>query len=470
MKIKKNYIIALLLITLLGIAIYASFQERYNQLILIVKHTSFFLFFALFTVIIIKYFYKRIKLIENIRDNVKWEILLKLFTVIVFALALFTISKIQLDFIDKFETPHLVYCEYHDKNGNMLYSSYLPMSCPIFDVVEKTETSFVLHGVESVSGHNTLYHVNDNRVIDGEIEGNIIVDIEVEYDQYGRIKYYELLWTQFATIIKDSSQYNGYISINREVVNTYTKEEFISTQNNYQYKDLYEGTLDTTYDGHYNFEDELPVQTVLQASYTYGESSVSVGLVSYYTNQSEEPISSNIGSGSITILNGGLSVRSEFESSYLYSDDVYINTYYLEDMIQQLVSQPTDGYRVINIYDKNNSKFILKNTKYTFGLYHRNYDFNIYKNPTDDEIHIEDVFTLRKIVNTQYGFRYELYDDNCSSYENLYESNTRYLMISPSLEFHTFDYLDYIDILYKTDINNNFIYEFNPIILHYQEY
>ena len=461
MTIKQKIILAVTLVFLLTTAIIMSIQPTFNRFNMIVKHTSFFLFFSLLIFTILKLLYHNLLKYDKLQTD-HAQVWLKVFTVIVFGGFMFTLSKIQLNYVDTYETPVLLKCSYFDDYGNKLYDSYFRYSCPTLEV-EKDNNTIKLSGSESVTGTNMTYYADETRVNGGDINSEIQFYITVTYDNLDRITSYQLKWTQTSIITTSTTTYHGYISLMKDIHNTYDASQLVSDQRNFQYKQVTQGSNDNTTNGHYDFNDAFYVQNKYIVDYQ-DKVTITKDYIDRHGNQG----SMFIGEG---IVHNDL-IHAEFNTDVLFTDEVFINTILTTGptgIKEYKMMEPSYGALVyINNYTNINGIAVIKNHKrnFAYGDYDRKYE--IYPENSNNSFILEGIFNLHKLAKTEYGYRLEMYDYYNRSWEDHYNSHLR---VSPSSVFHVFDYLDYVDLLFDTaKMSEHIIYPYNPILDHLMYY
>ncbi len=461
MKLSRKHYIVMMLVFLLSIAIITSFQPRFNQLILIIKHVSYFLFFSLLAVSIIILIYHRALKQEFFMKHTH-QIYLKIFTLLIFGLMLYGLSNIQLNYIERYETPDLSSCQYYDEYGNLLYDSYFRFSCPVLEVIDSGDDYIVLNGIEQVTGVNDTFYLDGTRVNGGLIESQIDFDITVRYDELNRIKNYQLLWTQYSTIDTNNDQFYGYVSIKREISNDYAENEFTSTQNNYRYEKLLNGIVDSIYSDHYDFAGVTPIQNKYIVEFIEGTYNNFVSITNEYIDKDGNTGVQFIGDGFISNNRVGASISTDS----LYTNEIFIDTSVIDHQARYIISQPTYLSLVYtNDYQLTKGLLLLVNREVKSTYQDKTYPYDIYEDSLNKEIYIEGLTTLSVLVNTDYGYQLENYMTGLSSAYPIQDQYLEALIVSPGKTYDLFSYLDYIDVLFNpTNSDERIIYPYNPIV------
>ena len=260
---KKTTLIYLVILSILLMAVIYSLP-RYYQTSFVLRHTLIFIFFASIIVFIIKAIYAKL--------TIRYSHILKGQRLTVFTLfTLFTITGLLLitafmqnEYIERFETSGTLHrCYYFDDHGNYLHGSTLSYECPTLEVLKHTDERLTLR---------TMYTFEQAREYPEKAsqfpivkEGYILVDIDVTYDDDGRITRYvnetsrQYTRDHYAGHQADPSQEQYYRSVYLEIENDYRENSVVQKKigdyvrkNDHAYESL--EVID-----HYAFSLEEPV-------------------------------------------------------------------------------------------------------------------------------------------------------------------------------------------------------------------
>ena len=347
----------LLMAVFLFIGIVLSYQVKYNQLNFIIKHISFFIFFSLVVFFSIHFFYK--KLLSRIGSvkKINLTIFLRVFSLSVFALSLFAITNTQLDYIKENETPVLYECYYYDEYGNNIYNSFIPLGCPDFEVISETDNSIHLQLTETVTADNAEFAALN--FLEGKLDIEILVDIQIEYADTKIVSYVNN-WTETGEIDINGEIRYGYISVRKEITNTYSDDSFFeSEQHNYYYENEYTENSDNLYN-HYDFTDYTHKIDTITATQTYNSD-----LEEYIINLEIEKTDLEGVTSTDIIATGELLNQSDTHRFMKYDSHDYFNydqfLYYSlnRDEVKYSMSIPQQMFEIYELhYQKYNDIFI----------------------------------------------------------------------------------------------------------------
>lgn len=461
---KKIIILAFLLFGLFTIAIYASFQVKYNQTIFIIKHTSFFLFFALLILILVKYSYSR-ALKNDYFGSDKRQVYLKLYTAVIFGFLVFGISRVQLLYINIYETPSLVECYYYDQYGNYLHGSRFSYVCPelIVTSLNDEDFEFYLEYDFPETDPNKYQRTNDSNWYQIK-EAFALVNISVSYDEYQNIT---------SMIYQETIQYIRYEYPNYE-------SEDIDTSDRFEQKYASSSRIDISTE----YSETEVTQT--NRVYTYEYSNVSFDDIedaTHYNFSNETPKWENSYHIDINTLSEykkefTIYINDDFETYYAegYVEDTDTNV----DLFYRLNSenlsdsiQPKDRFESITftpekgvirtkehlgsqhsyIYDYNsdlNINYI--QSKYDLIEGREEYSYSDYV--SGGNFAIESDRYLYKFYNESYGFRIEEYTENSSTREIPYGYGGQVTNILFGADY----------MVYGTYGQMNLIYFYQPVL------
>lgn len=453
----------LLMAAFLTIGIFISFQVRYNQKLFIMKHISFFTFYSLLTFFIIQYFYKLLNpRIEKVPiKNI--GLYFKGFSVFVFGLALFGISNTQLTYIKDNETPVLLECYYYDHYGNNIYNSFFPFSCPDFEIISESTDFIHMRLNETLTANEGILYASEK--LKGETEAEILVDIYINYESQ-KMKTYVIDWTETAKVKNGDSIRYGYISVRKEVTDTYSSSSiFQSDQKNYQFVNTFDELNDTLY-SHYDFTDK-PYKSdslVVYEDFNTDDDKYYINVDITKTDLEGTTKTEKVAIGEL------LHVNSNFKSLRFHSEDYFPFEEYLYVTLRE---------KSVTI-EKNTTEQILEyiGIDYTAikellvqDVVHSGHGSNIeetnyisYPTHKKDVYHLEEIKLsyLWKIVPIDIGYKVE-------RYTNIYGSRgTRDyndgIFISPNQKYYQLEYFDYEWDLFMLNTNRRIIWEPNPLL------
>ena len=154
----------------------------YNDYYFYTQHISLFLFASMFIFFILKFIFNKVESKITKGNNV-----LKVFTVVIFGVMLYSFSYFQSFIIDAYQTPAHIACVHYDRYGNALYYTQLPNSCPELDISINTATEFKFSVSVSQSG---IVQEDMMGIVEEDgynFEGHRLTDIHITYDNQGRI-------------------------------------------------------------------------------------------------------------------------------------------------------------------------------------------------------------------------------------------------------------------------------------------
>jgi len=201
----------------------AIFLPHYIPVYFYIQHVSLFLFASMLVYYFISLGYKRF------RKYFKRKQILYGYSVLLFGLALYLISDMQAYIIDTYQVSNYESCLYYDENGLLLYNSQMT-GCADFEILEYHDTFIKYRATEEDESILIGSFLDIESEYDYRFKVKLLVDVEMTYDEQGRVITGEIKKSQNILVYNEEEEYRLYNSIVVHVVNEYTETTFVSTQ------------------------------------------------------------------------------------------------------------------------------------------------------------------------------------------------------------------------------------------------
>lgn len=442
------------------------FLPKYNQTVFVLKHTFIYLFFASFTILLVRYFYsKLLQMYHNVLTDNKL-ILFRVFTFIMIGLFLFIGRNIQLNYIALYESPPVVHCYYYDEYGNYIHGSKMTYVCPTLEVIEQEDNFLKVRATYEYPGNDTSHLKRDN---DGPyyrgVDGYAVVDIEVAYGEDNYITTYksQTSWNYELLEFRDiDSTDEGvlstyYRSLQLVIETDYGEDAITQSKTTHMFEDSDVDYTDIKDVNHYDFssDDPLSVQSLELVVTSKANNKIDFEVYQYNLDNPLRFL------GYIENNNDQTKVFFEYNPEYVNVEPKEIsNTYTITD--DTVTRSKLSGiHNTIYTYHKfsNINGYIETNdVYYQSNEFQHEHVSEIFS--TNDSFIIEGDMQTYKVFNTEYGFVIEKYQGDNHKEEIPNSHEYELIAFFTGIDHLVFDYGNPIRLVY----DNQPVSIVNPMI------
>lgn len=443
---------------------------KYDQLVFVLKHLSYFTFYGLTLMISVSVFYRILK--KEFSKRVFSYKYLNIMTLLVLIIGLVMITKERINYIEEFETPVLVDCVYYDDLGNMIFDAKDSNSvCPSFEVIFESDNLIELRSELEISGDMWLDY---DLKIEAPVTIYETIDLKMTYED-DLLKTYQQNISTTAIIYDVQTRYERH-SNELYVENNYLEDHFYSVQKHAYQKQIFDALPEDVFT-HSVFEEEEYLYNKYDSIRVNNE-----GLEQIVISGSREfkVASQTTYNDEIKIVNVSpiYIEKSDDLEHYQYMIDAYpsdeINDYgsfiFKDDELLVTKENPRGSGPFETTYHKIGEYWLLEeHTSYERDGINRIYKNTVdyYKTVLSNELKgISNLYnrTFLFVEETDFGVGIRFYEDEYSRVNRLQDSTYIFL----GQRFIDMAYFDYYNLFNTYNEAYYLMYQQNPLLLRYK--
>lgn len=357
---------------------------KYDHLVFVLKHLSYFTFYGLTLMLSVSVFYRILK--REFSKRVFSYKYLNITTLLVLIFGLVLITKNRINYIEEFETPVLIDCVYYDGLGNMIFDSRDSNSvCPSFEVISESDNRIELRSELEISGNVwldyelrietpvTIYETIDLKMTyeDGLLSTyqqnisttSIVYDVQTRYERRNNELYVENVYLedQFYSVRRHAHKKQSFDALPEDLYKhsvfdtddyLYDRYESIRSNNEGKEQILVSGSREIRHDSLTNTNGEIEIYP---ANPIYIEKAEDT---EYYQYMIDKYPSDELNDyGSLNFIENELFIKKvnprglgPYETTYHQIDDYFLlkeYTRYEIDGVNRMYHSAADYYKTI---------------------------------------------------------------------------------------------------------------------------
>jgi len=441
---------------------------KYDQLVFVLKHLSYYTFYGLTLMLSVSVLYRILEK-EFIKRLFSCKYL-NIMTICILAIGLVIITKERINYIEKFETPVLTNCVYYDNLGNMIFDArYSNAVCPTFEVISISNDFVELRSQTTLNGDTWI-----NLDLGQEVPVTIYetIDIKLIYED-GLLTTYQQNLTTAAIVYDIETRYERY-SEELYVENTYQEDHFYSVQKHAYQKDVFDN-LPEEFSKQILFKEEDYLFNRYDAMRTNEENMEKI-TISGSREFSNIPQDTNGDEKDVVSLHPIYIEGVDDSESYEYIIDVYgdneIDDHGLfvikEDEVLVTKENPRAGGPEVTKYHEIDGYLLLEeHSIYEKDEINRRYfHVDYYKTVLSNELKGISDFNDRRFLlvdELDFGVVIRFYEERVSTSNGLLDN----INMSLGNRFIDYRYFDYYSLFETANEESYLIWQQNPLLLRY---